>query len=239
MTASAAQVRTRGMSLGVGAPGQRGTRTPGGGVFWSPFSLAALAQEDLLGTSRYTVTVEPETSGRTTIALFAAPEGAAFEVLLDGSVVVRDAAGVALAGLPAPLGSGGAAGSAARYETVGTDLLRLVDVGPPTGEQDEAAPREVSFWPSDAAVTSLVWGDREGGLSLAVTPDEWARSAGEAGVEVVWSQIVESEPEADVPGMYDQLACHALGAPDKDAWNLEPWRPAVGLLQTLAARCNP
>ena len=239
MTASAAEVRARGMSLGVGAPGQRGTRAPVGGVFWSPFSVVSLTHEDLRGTSRYTVTVEREASDRTTIALFAAPEGAAFEVLLDGSAVARDAAGVALAGLPAPLGKGGAARSMARYETVGTDLLRLVDVAPPTDEEDEASPREVSFWPSDAAVTSLVWGDREGGLSLAVTPDEWARSAGKAGVEVVWSQVVESEPDADVPGMYDQLACHALGAPDKDTWNLEPWRPAVGLLQTLAARCNP
>ncbi len=39
--------------------------------------------------------------------------------------------------------------------------------------------------------------------------------------------------------MHDQLTCHALGAPDKETWNLEPWRPDVGLLAVLAAACNP
>jgi hypothetical protein len=39
--------------------------------------------------------------------------------------------------------------------------------------------------------------------------------------------------------MRDQLACHALGAPDKATWNLEPWRPDVGLLLIMAAGCNP
>lgn len=227
------------MALDVGAPGRRGTQQSAGGVFWMPFAVTALTQEDREGTIRQTLTVEHAASGRTTIALFGAPEQATFEILLDGSAVVRDGTGVALAGLPAPVVSGGAAGSAARYETVGTDLLRLVTVEPPTGGGDEGSSAEVSFWASDTAVTSLEWGDREGGLSLAVAPGEWARAAGQAGVEVAWSEIVEAEPDADVPGMYDQLACHALGAPDKETWNLEPWRPAVGLLQTLAARCNP
>ena len=39
--------------------------------------------------------------------------------------------------------------------------------------------------------------------------------------------------------MYDQLACHAVGAPDKAAWNLVPWRPDVGTVAAFAAACNP
>jgi hypothetical protein len=39
--------------------------------------------------------------------------------------------------------------------------------------------------------------------------------------------------------MHDQLVCHGIGAPDKATWNLEPWRPDVGLLAVLAAGCNP
>jgi hypothetical protein len=33
--------------------------------------------------------------------------------------------------------------------------------------------------------------------------------------------------------------CHAVGAPDKSTWNLEPWRPDVGLILTATAQCNP
>ncbi|WP_414647956.1 DUF2599 domain-containing protein [Cellulomonas sp.] len=39
--------------------------------------------------------------------------------------------------------------------------------------------------------------------------------------------------------MHDQFLCHALGAADKATWNLEPWRPDVGSMATLMARCNP
>ncbi|MBC7292192.1 MAG: DUF2599 domain-containing protein, partial [Actinotalea sp.] len=58
----------------------------------------------------------------------------------------------------------------------------------------------------------------------------------------VWSALGRRTAlgtDATGPGMRDQLECHALGAPDKESWNLEPWRPDVGLLATLAARCNP
>lgn len=89
------------------------------------------------------------------------------------------------------------------------------------------------------AVRSTDWGEREGGRSLAVDPTAWARTAGQAGQELVWAQLVAAEPEVDTPTMHDQLVCHAVGAPDKATWNLEPWRPDVGLLATMAARCNP
>ncbi|MFI2704385.1 DUF2599 domain-containing protein [Cellulosimicrobium composti] len=89
------------------------------------------------------------------------------------------------------------------------------------------------------ALRSTGWGEREGGRSLAVDPTAWARTAGQAGRELVWAQVVAAEPEADSPTMRDQLVCHAVGAPGKATWNLEPWRPDVGLLDTMAARCNP
>jgi hypothetical protein len=89
------------------------------------------------------------------------------------------------------------------------------------------------------AVRSTDWGEREGGRSLAVDATAWARAAGQAGQDLVWAQVVAAEPEADTTTMRDQLVCHAVGAPDKPTWNLEPWRPDVGLLATMAARCNP
>ncbi|GED10782.1 hypothetical protein CCE02nite_27810 [Cellulosimicrobium cellulans] len=107
------------------------------------------------------------------------------------------------------------------------------DGGGPAGAWDVVVPLGTQ------AVRSTDWGEREGGRSLAVDPTAWARAAGQAGQELVWAQLVAAEPEIDTPTMHDQLACHALGAPDKATWNLEPWRPDVGLLATMAARCNP
>ncbi|BDZ41566.1 hypothetical protein GCM10025865_08650 [Paraoerskovia sediminicola] len=86
---------------------------------------------------------------------------------------------------------------------------------------------------------SATWGTAEGGRSLAVDPTEWARHAGVAGLDATWAAVVAAQPDADTPGMRDQLECHALGAPDKATWNLEPWRPDVGLVEVALARCNP
>ena len=58
-------------------------------------------------------------------------------------------------------------------------------------------------------------------------------------VQLDGSVVVALAPDADTNGMNDQFLCHALGAADKATWNLEPWRPDVGEMATLAARCNP
>ncbi|WP_340696975.1 DUF2599 domain-containing protein [Cellulosimicrobium funkei] len=117
--------------------------------------------------------------------------------------------------------------------------------GAPAGDADETATTDdAAAWDvvvplGTRAVRSTDWGEREGGRSLAVDPTAWARGAGQAGRELVWAQVVAAEPEADTPTMHDQLVCHAVGAPHKATWNLEPWRPDVGLLATMSARCNP
>lgn len=108
-----------------------------------------------------------------------------------------------------------------------------------TATTDAAEAWEVVVPLGTRAVRSTDWGEREGGRSLAVDPTAWARGAGQAGRELVWAQVVAAEPEADTPTMHDQLVCHAVGAPNKATWNLEPWRPDVGLLATMSARCNP
>ncbi|MBD8078800.1 DUF2599 domain-containing protein [Cellulosimicrobium arenosum] len=111
---------------------------------------------------------------------------------------------------------------------------RHVEIGVETD-----GPASVTTTLGTDGIRSATWGEREGGRSLAVDPTAWARSAGRAGQDVVRARLVATEPEADSPTMRDQLTCHALGAPDKATWNLEPWRPDVGLVAVLAARCNP
>jgi hypothetical protein len=90
-----------------------------------------------------------------------------------------------------------------------------------------------------SVVASASWGDREGGRSLAVTPTDWGRVSGATGSATAWADLLAVEPEADTPGMETQLQCHLLGARDKATWNLEPWRPDLGLVEYALARCNP
>lgn len=42
----------------------------------------------------------------------------------------------------------------------------------------------------------------------------------------------------NLTGLYDQYMCHHYGYIEAE-WNIEPARPDVGLVQTMAARCNP
>ncbi|MBE1874401.1 DUF2599 domain-containing protein [Myceligenerans sp. TRM 65318] len=110
-----------------------------------------------------------------------------------------------------------------------------------TKRPDDSPSGTVALVLGDDALDSATWAERvgEGGLSLAVVPEPWVRDGGEATLELLAAQLAAAEPEAGSDGMRDQLACHHLGAPDKASWNLEPWRPDVGMFGTIAARCNP
>ncbi|GIG21554.1 hypothetical protein Cch01nite_22780 [Cellulomonas chitinilytica] len=207
---SAPAVRRDGVPVTSGAVTLAVRPTPPGTVTPAP-------QDD--GSVRATFPVPPQD---TTVALVAAPEGAVWDVLADGTAVVRDAAGTLLAGVT-PTGG--------RLERADDEVVRLVTPAPgATG---------VELWVATVAVKGADWGEREGGRSLAVTPSAWARAGGLAAETALREQLVAAEPEAGTATMQAQLGCHELGAPDKETWNLEPWRPDVGPLDMLGARCNP
>jgi len=187
-------------------------------VVEAPAAARLTTRPAAAGSTRVTVRGVP--AGGSVVVRATAPEGASLRDELDGTVAVDAADGTALAGLARP------DGGSARL-----DHGRL--------EVTSAGGGEVTFWAGTGRPRSAVWGAHEGGRSLAVDPNTWARGAGLAGGEATWSALVVERPDADRPGMHDQLVCHALGAPDKATWNLEPWRPDVGLVATLAARCNP
>lgn len=172
------------------------------------------------------VTPDVDSSARLTVpggeARLAAPEGMTITALADGSGVVRDGAGAFVAGLTTePWG--------VHLEQVGPDVVRLTT--------DDAGP--AGAWFTSVVVDSATWGQAEGGTSLAVTPSGWARAGSLAAQEGLWAQVVAQAPDADAPGMQAQLECHELGAPDKETWNLEPWRPEVDALEMIKDRCNP
>ncbi len=87
-------------------------------------------------------------------------------------------------------------------------------------------------------VLETTWLTRQGTRSLRVTPT-WVARGWLSGGDQVWAEVVEREPDADTPGMRDQLVCHVRFAPAKQAWFLEPDRPAVGYAATVLAACNP
>ncbi|MGC5168394.1 DUF2599 domain-containing protein [Luteimicrobium sp. DT211] len=191
-----------------------------------PAGAAALTVEAPAG-ARVTTTPAAPGSTRVTVSGLArgsdvvvratAPDGASLRDELDGTIVVEAAGGAALGGLARP------------GETAEVERGRVV----------LSASGTVTLWVGAGTPRSAAWGTHDGGRSLAVDPNPWARAAGLAGGEATWSALVVDHPDANRPGMHDQLVCHALGAPDKATWNLEPWRPDVGLVATLAARCNP
>ncbi|QCB92643.1 DUF2599 domain-containing protein [Cellulomonas shaoxiangyii] len=158
------------------------------------------------------------------LAWAAPPRGGTVESQVDGSVVLRDADGAVLAALAAPT----AAGAGRASWRVEGDVVAL-----------DAGSGAASFVLGTTALVSATWGEAEGGRSLAVVPAGWVRGGALAAQEALAAQLAAAEPEAASASMRAQLWCHALGAPEKDAWNLEPWRPDVDTVTMLATRCNP
>ena len=202
-----------------------------------------------LRADRPTITPQPDGSVQASIPLPAdlpadaaqliSPPGMTFEVQLDGSVVVRDPAGAFLGGLASPTATADDGTLVrARFEAAGTQGLRLVVSGALLGSTGSTS-GTATVWLGTSVLMSATWGEREGGRSLAVDPTLWARAGGLAAEDATWAAVVALAPEADTNGMHDQFLCHALGAADKATWNLEPWRPDVGSMATLVARCNP
>jgi Protein of unknown function (DUF2599) len=218
----------------------------------APGADAALTSGALTLTLRAdqpTITPQPDGSVQAAIPLPAdlpadaaqliAPPGTTFEVQLDGSVVVRDTAGAFAGGLASPTATTDDGTLVrARFETAGTQGLRVVVSRALVGSTF-ATSGTATVWFGTALLTSAEWGEREGGRSLAVDPTPWARAGGLAAQDATWAAVVALAPEARTTGMHDQFLCHALGAADKATWNLEPWRPDVGSMATLVARCNP
>jgi hypothetical protein len=171
------------------------------------------------------------------------------DVDTDGSITVLDDDGTPVAAIGPPAPPSGTEDDAPRIEVTDTDATHArvevddrVRPAQGTGSAGKAArtgPLEVTFAVGTHAIESATWGENEGGRSLAVDPTDWARHAGQAGIDLIRTQLVAAEPDAGSDTMDHQLVCHAVGAPDKSTWNLEPWRPDVGLILTATAHCNP
>ncbi|MFI6361963.1 DUF2599 domain-containing protein [Nocardia sp. NPDC050630] len=93
-------------------------------------------------------------------------------------------------------------------------------------------------------IDHTTWTDGVDGPRLLVYPTEAGRREAFPNTEGrAWQEVLTQSPDADTPGMRDQFVCHWVWArmvqPDKESWNLEPWRPVVGYQATVQASCNP
>ncbi|MDP4013793.1 MAG: DUF2599 domain-containing protein [Candidatus Nanopelagicales bacterium] len=78
------------------------------------------------------------------------------------------------------------------------------------------------------------------GVRYIVTPTRAGRLATSDSLGSAWQQAVaKGVPER--PGLRQQFMCHPLSivARAKPTWDLEDWRPTVGLTKTMLAGCNP
>ncbi|BBY63241.1 DUF2599 domain-containing protein [Mycolicibacterium helvum] len=95
-------------------------------------------------------------------------------------------------------------------------------------------------------VAWVSWGDLK---SLRVYPTPAGRQAAAqllkppSEIDEAWGEVLTLAPDADLPGMRAQFACHfrfaEFAQPGKTSWNLEPFRPVVDDETMTATGCNP
>lgn len=124
------------------------------------------------------------------------------------------------------------------------DVARHVHVAQVTVTSGGPSPRTGDVTASGRYVERVKWIADPNGRRLAVYPTDYARhDAPSTEWPLAWAEVVSREPEVDHRRLRDQFRCHAefttIVEPDKPSWNLELWRPDVGYLDTVVARCNP
>lgn len=205
-----------------GATGEAAVSAPGDGAVSG--DVRSGAEVDFpVGGETLTVVSVPWSSSRGDLSV---------DVQLDGSLAVLVGNDFAV-GASRPVAADGAALS--WLAAVGDDGVTLSVEAPDGADLSGGVGAVVGV----GAVDSVSWFQREGGESLAVVPSAWGRAGGLTVAAYGWGDVLAQDAGADVPGMEKQFACHAMGAPGKDSWNLEPWRPDVSLAEFVIARCNP
>lgn len=88
------------------------------------------------------------------------------------------------------------------------------------------------------------WEDSPYGPTLKIAPTPNGRQTpGYDDGMAAWAEVLRHDPGADTPGMREQFICHwdfaRLVEPDKESWNIEPWRPVVDAGEMILTQCNP
>ena len=78
------------------------------------------------------------------------------------------------------------------------------------------------------------------GIAYHVRPTRAGRLAIGEDLDLAWVEAV-NKGVPDKSGLRQQFMCHPLSivARAKSSWDLETWRPSVGLVRTMLNGCNP
>ena len=121
------------------------------------------------------------------------------------------------------------------FEIDGTTVTQHVQVGSATAFPVVADPTLCGN-----KIHKVTFVRRDGGRTMSVQPTACGRWWNG------WSGWVEAKREGNVSysgdrdaSMWYQYICHFDWAPWRETWNLDEWRPNVGYLKTVRARCNP
>lgn len=92
-------------------------------------------------------------------------------------------------------------------------------------------------------IDHVSWGATSLGRTLRVYPTPLGRTyEAPDGADIAWAEVLALAPDAQTPGMRMQFDCHWYGRvfiPNKQSWNLEPWRPQVDEALMTVSQCNP
>ncbi len=78
------------------------------------------------------------------------------------------------------------------------------------------------------------------GTTYRVRPTRAGRMASNSELDIAWRQAVRAGVP-DRKGLRRQFLCHPMSivARAKPTWDLESWRPTVGMVDMMLAGCNP
>lgn len=165
------------------------------------------------------------------------PAGGRIVVEADGSASVLDAEGLWVAGAGSPWAFDAAGNEVAtRYEARGDSLVQIVSPGEGVQYPITADP-VLGIWLISKVVKDT---SPSQGTTYRVTPTLNGRAASSIYYGVLWSDA-KAKGLPNVSKYKDQLLCHPMSqlAIFKSTWNIDSWRPDVGLAKTIAAACNP
>ncbi len=165
------------------------------------------------------------------------PDGGHVELAPDGSALVLDDAGQIVATAATPWAKDANGQPVATYFTTdGTTLTQHVAHNVP----GTAYPVTADPWWAPARVDHIVWVNTPWGRSLHVYMTWYGYTTSFVVPGTAFNEVMQKAGIGWSGSMYNQFVCHAdLAPPWKESWNLDTWRPDVGLLKTIAKRCNP
>lgn len=175
------------------------------------------------------------------------PAGAGMAVQEDGSVLISGADGTSLGAFAAPWAKdANGTDIPTHYEVQGASLVQVIDHTTTAGV---AYPVVADPWLWRDLIHSASWTYHSGyGWTLKVQPTDWQRffngyAPAVAGWNELYSKYRNHGLNTNLGSMKNQYICHVLivswYAPDKSTWDLDEWRPDVGLTDTINHKCNP